>query len=194
MKIIRTPTLFLIIGSVAFMSASQTFAGPAPAARIGKQSPITIQCVHHTNNRYGLPKNLLWAIKEAEGAGNGVVSTNRTGTKNLGSWQHNTITLPELRKYGVTGEALLNSECAAAYVAGWKLAKAHEKFKSWKLAVAAYNAGEGSVLRALKKNPAGHQEISSLDIPPLTKNIYLPHVETALLRFAQEGEPGARNE
>lgn len=180
---------YIFIGVLVFTSFG-AIAAP-PAAPLGKQAPITIQCVHYTSKRYLLPNNLLWAIKEAEGAGPGIVSVNKKQrTENLGSWQHNTITLPELRKYGVTGNALLNSECAGAYVAGWKLRKAFDRFNSWKLAVAAYNAGEGSVVKALTKSASGEQMINAL--PPITKDVYLPHVEAALQRFALQGEPGAR--
>lgn len=184
------PVMRILACAALIIVSANSLAAPPPAAPLGKQSPITIHCVHYTSARYSLPRNLLWAIKEAEGAGPGVVSVNKKeGTHNLGSWQHNTITLPELQKYGVTGNALLNSECAAAYVAGWKLRKAYDKFGTWMLAVAAYNAGEGSVRKALKKGK-GKDVINAL--PPITKNVYIPHVETALLRFAAQGEPGAR--
>jgi hypothetical protein len=176
-----------------FLSA-KAIAGPPPAAPLGKQLPATIKCVHYTEKRYKLPKNLLWAIKEAEGAGPGVISDNpRENTKNLGSFQHDTNTLPDVAKYGVTGKALLYSECAAAYTAGWKLRKSYDKFKSWMLATAAYNCGNNCVNKALNKNP-GYQSINDLSLPDLTKNVYVPHVQTALLRFASNGEPGVRLE
>lgn len=160
------------------------------ALAIGQYAPMTVQCVNYTNARYKLPPNLLWAVKEAEGAGPGVIHTNPNKTKDLGSWQHNTATLSELSQYGVTGEALLHSECASAYVAGWKLAKAYERFKSWKLAVAAYNCGEGCVSKALKKKPTAYHSINELDIPKRTKNIYIPSVEAALYRLSQYGAKG----
>lgn len=58
------------------------------------------------------------------------------------------------------------------------LQKLHVMFGTWDLALAAYNAGEGTVMRAIERNrkkglPTDYQ---SLDLPPETKN-YVPKLQ-----------------
>lgn len=58
------------------------------------------------------------------------------------------------------------------------LQKLHVMFGSWDLALAAYNAGEGTVMRAIERNrkkglPTDYQ---SLNLPPETKN-YVPKLQ-----------------
>lgn len=58
------------------------------------------------------------------------------------------------------------------------LQKLHVMFGSWDLALAAYNAGEGTVMRAIERNrkkglPTDYQ---SLDLPPETRN-YVPKLQ-----------------
>lgn len=67
---------------------------------------------------------------------------------------------------------------AATNAALTYLQKLHVMFGSWDLALAAYNAGEGTVMRAIEKNrkkglPTDYQ---SLNLPPETRN-YVPKLQ-----------------
>lgn len=67
---------------------------------------------------------------------------------------------------------------AATSAALTYLQKLHGMFGTWELALAAYNAGEGTVQRAIERNrsrglPTDYQ---SLDLPPETKN-YVPKLQ-----------------
>lgn len=57
----------------------------------------------------------------------------------------------------------------------------HGKFKDWRLALAAYNSGEGTVQKLLdRRKGAGFDQISG-DLPAETQ-LYVPKVEAALLK------------
>lgn len=55
------------------------------------------------------------------------------------------------------------------------------EFKDWRLALAAYNAGEGTVRRALKQRKAGTFDAIATHLPAETQ-MYVPRVEAVLLR------------
>jgi membrane-bound lytic murein transglycosylase D len=57
----------------------------------------------------------------------------------------------------------------------------HKKFKDWRLALAAYNAGEGTVQRLLQKHKATTFDQISPYLPAETQ-MYVPKVEATLLR------------
>lgn len=67
---------------------------------------------------------------------------------------------------------------AATKAALTYLQKLHNIFGSWDLALAAYNAGEGTVQRAIDKNRANglKTDYASLDLPDETKN-YVPKLQ-----------------
>lgn len=57
----------------------------------------------------------------------------------------------------------------------------HEKFKDWRLALAAYNAGEGTVQRLLKRREARSYDDIAGDLPAETQ-MFVPKVEAVLLQ------------
>ncbi len=69
--------------------------------------------------------------------------------------------------------------CAKA--AAQHLAYLHRQFKDWRLALAAYNAGEGTVRNALKRQRAGSFAAIAPRLPAETQ-MYVPRVEAVLLR------------
>lgn len=68
---------------------------------------------------------------------------------------------------------------AAARVAARYLRQLHEKFGDWRLAVAAYNSGEGTVSRLLKRYGATSYERIATHLPAETQ-MYVPKVEATI--------------
>lgn len=69
----------------------------------------------------------------------------------------------------------------SARAAASHLARLHDKFKDWRLTLAAYNAGEGTVQNLLKKRKATtYDEIASY--LPAETQMYVPKVEATLKR------------
>lgn len=69
----------------------------------------------------------------------------------------------------------------SARVAAALLNRLHEKFKDWRLALAAYNAGEGTVQNLLKKHKASTYDEIARYLPAETQ-MYVPKVEATLKR------------
>jgi len=67
----------------------------------------------------------------------------------------------------------------SARVAATLLARLHEKFKDWRLTLAAYNAGEGTVQNLLKKHRANTYDEIAPYLPAETQ-MYVPKVEATL--------------
>jgi membrane-bound lytic murein transglycosylase D len=57
----------------------------------------------------------------------------------------------------------------------------HDRFKDWRLAVAAYNAGEGTVQRLLERHKARSFDRIAVHLPAETQ-MFVPKVEATLLR------------
>jgi membrane-bound lytic murein transglycosylase D len=68
-----------------------------------------------------------------------------------------------------------------ARAAARNLAKLHARFKEWRLALAAYNAGEGAVRRLLEKHKAKTFDGIATHLPAETQ-MYVPRVEATILR------------
>lgn len=69
---------------------------------------------------------------------------------------------------------------AAAHAAAKYLRYLHGKFGDWRLAVAAYNSGEGTVQRLLKRYDATSYERIAMHLPADTQ-MYVPKVEATIL-------------
>ena len=57
----------------------------------------------------------------------------------------------------------------------------HSQFNDWRLALAAYNAGEGTVQNLLTRHKAATYDAIATHLPAETQ-LYVPKVEAALLR------------
>jgi soluble lytic murein transglycosylase-like protein len=150
----------------------------------GKADPLESRCVEHTSTTWGVPVELLQAIHEVEAGKPGVKHRNPNGSVDLGSMQHNSRTAMALqKKFGVDPEMLLWSECYAVYVSGWELASSAYQHQDWRLAIAAYNAGDTAVERAVKGHGGIPKDISDLNLPHSTKFEYVPRVMEAWARY-----------
>jgi len=69
----------------------------------------------------------------------------------------------------------------SARAAAQHLAYLYRQFKDWRLALAAYNAGEGTVRNALKRQAAASFDAIASRLPAETQ-MYVPKVEAVLLR------------
>ncbi|MEY2466332.1 MAG: rane-bound lytic murein transglycosylase, partial [Verrucomicrobiota bacterium] len=69
----------------------------------------------------------------------------------------------------------------SAHAAAKHLNYLHTKFKDWRLALAAYNAGEGTVQKLLKRSKAQTYDAIATHLPAETQ-MYVPKVEATLLR------------
>jgi soluble lytic murein transglycosylase-like protein len=151
-------------------------------------SSLEPKCAEHTAKVWGVPVALLEAIHEIEAGKPGVTHRNRNGSFDMGTMQHNSRTAADLqRKFGVDPNSLLWSECYAVYVTGWTLATSAYKHQDWQLAIAAYNAGDGAVERAVKQHGGIPKDIGLLNIPDSTKYGYVPRVMDAWARYAARG-------
>ena len=150
----------------------------------GRAGPLEHSCVEHTSRTWGVPAELLQAIHEIEAGKPGVKHRNPNGSVDLGSMQHNSRTAIALqKKFGVDPEMLLWSECYAVYVSGWELASSAYQHQDWRLAIAAYNAGDTAVHRAVKGHGGIPKDISDLNLPHHTKFEYVPKVMEAWARY-----------
>ena len=181
-------TVFLTIFRFDFMAASNRIVLASLVTMIpilGRAAELEPLCAEHTSRIWGVPVALLEAIHEVEGGNPGVTRRNRNGSIDLGAMQHNSRTANDLKnRYGVDPKSLLWSECYAVYVSGWTLATSAYKHKDWRMAVAAYNAGDGAVERALKRHRSIPIDIGELDLPDWTKHHYVPRVMSAWARYA----------
>jgi len=152
--------------------------------------PLDRRCVEHTSRIWGVPAELLEAIHDVEAGKPGVKHRNSNGSVDLGTMQHNSRTAATLqKKYGVDPESLLWSECYAVYVSGWELASSAYQHKDWKLAIAAYNAGDNAVLKAVKSYGGIPKDIRDLKLPKSTRDDYVPKVMDAWSRHENQGKP-----
>lgn len=88
-----------------------------------------------------LLKAIAW--KETKGYVESVGIPLKDGNRAIGLMQINTIHLPELQKYGITKQHLMNA-CVSEKVGAWVLAKCMSKYgRSWR-AVGCYYGGENS--------------------------------------------------
>ncbi len=98
------------------------------------------QCVAAASARYQVPQDLIRAVMRAEGGAVGTVARNRNGSADLGVMQINTIHLPELARYGITREVLVNNACVNIHVGTWILSRELQRGGDFWTNVGAYNS------------------------------------------------------
>jgi membrane-bound lytic murein transglycosylase D len=143
-------------------------------ARSGRYMPM----IHKVFAEAGIPKDLAQvALIESS-----FIPHAHSHATAHGIWQF----MPKTgRQYGLTSNAVIDERSdpeKATRAAARHLAYLHELFKDWYLALAAYNAGEGRVLRAMEKTGLTDfwQLAASGVLKPQTQN-YVPAVIAATL-------------
>lgn len=138
-------------------------------ARSGRYLPM----IHRVFEQEGLPKDLVQvAMIESS-----FLPHAYSPKKAHGIWQF----MPRTgRQYGLTANAVIDERSdpeKATRAAARYLAYLHELFHDWYLAMAAYNAGEGKILRAIEKSGLSDfwQLAGSGFLPTATQN-YVPAV------------------
>ena len=152
-------------------------------ARSGRYIPM----IHQIFEEEGLPRDLAQiALIESSFLVNA-----RSPMKAHGIWQF----MPRTgRHYGLTANAVVDERSdpeKATRAAAKYLSYLHELFDDWYLAMAAYNAGEGKILRAMQRTGARtFWELAATSaIRPQTQN-YVPAVIAATLIARNPGHYG----
>ena len=152
-------------------------------ARSGRYIPM----IHRIFQEEGIPRDLAQiALIESS-----FLAHARSPMKAHGIWQF----MPRTgRHYGLTANSIVDERSdpeKATRAAARYLSYLHELFNDWYLAMAAYNAGEGKVLRAMQRTGAkDFWELSaSGTIRPQTQN-YVPAVIAATLIARNPGHYG----
>ena len=155
----------------ASTAAVVSAVAPAPATEPQDAKAMMIVCLKEIFASEGVPPELVW-IAEVESR---LDPQARSHAGALGLFQ----IMPETaRRFGLRlGQYVderYNPEKSAGAAARY-LRTLYQEFGSWQLAVAAYNAGEGRVGRALRWSPTGTFEEIAPRLPAETRN-YVPRV------------------
>ncbi|WP_349026284.1 muramidase [Methyloglobulus sp.] len=81
-----------------------------------------IECSIQAANHYQIPPLVLLAVAEQEGGKPGQKVRNNNGTYDYGTMQINTVSLMDLRKYGIREHHVLAKGCYPYLLAAWRLA------------------------------------------------------------------------
>jgi len=137
-----------------------------------------MEMIHRIFEEEGIPKDLAQiALIESS-----FITHARSPMRAHGIWQF----MPRTgRQYGLSSNAIVDERSdpeKSTRAAARHLSYLYELFKDWYLAMAAYNAGEGKILRALQRTNAKDfwELASSGAIRPQTEN-YVPAVIAATL-------------
>lgn len=98
------------------------------------------ECLLPAAAYHGVNAHLLLAVLSVESRLNpNAMNKNANGTVDMGMGQINSIHLPELQRYGLNAEHLMDA-CKATYVSAWFLRRGFNRFgRSW-FAAASYHS------------------------------------------------------
>jgi len=102
------------------------------------QSPT--ECLKPAATYHGVNPQLLLAVLTVESRLNpNAVNKNTNGTVDIGMGQINSIHLPELQRFGLNAEHLMDA-CKATYVSAWMLRRGFNRYGNSWFAAAAYHS------------------------------------------------------
>ena len=81
-----------------------------------------VECSIQAARHYQIPALVLLAVAEQEGGKPGHKVRNRNGTFDYGAMQINTVSLADLRKFGIHEKHVLAKGCYPYYLAAWRIA------------------------------------------------------------------------
>ncbi len=81
-----------------------------------------VECSIQAANHYHIPPLVLLAVAEEEGGKPGQKVRNRNGTLDYGAMQINTVSLAELRRFGIQEKHVLVKGCYPYFLAAWRIA------------------------------------------------------------------------
>jgi len=114
-------------------------------------SSAQAMCWHQAAEKYRIEPALLKAIAQVEsGMKTNAVNINANGSYDIGLMQINSIHLPELKKKGISEEALLTDACLSVMTGASILQHMINKYGYTWEAVGAYNAGTSAKRRLLR--------------------------------------------
>lgn len=97
-------------------------------------------CLQPAATYHGVNPNLLLAVLTVESRLNpNAIHKNANGTLDIGMGQINTIHLPELQRYGLNADHLMDA-CKATYVSAWLLRRGFNRYGDTWFAAAAYHS------------------------------------------------------
>jgi hypothetical protein len=80
-----------------------------------------VECSIQAANHYRIPALVLLAVAEQEGGKPGQKVRNRNGTFDYGAMQFNTVSLADLRKFGIHEKHVLAKGCYPYFLAAWRI-------------------------------------------------------------------------
>lgn len=97
-------------------------------------------CIASAASRYAVPVDLVRAVIRTEGGKTGAISGNKNGSYDMGLMQVNSIHLPEMKRYGITRDYLINNECINIHIGTFILHRALSESQDFWRGVGAYNS------------------------------------------------------
>ncbi len=154
-----------------------------------------IECSIQAANHYHIPSLVLLAVAEQEGGKPGQKVRNKNGTYDYGVMQINTVSLADLRRFGINENHVLSKGCYPYYLAAWRIAghiqndvgDIWQRAANYHSRTPTYNrlyrsnlirraAKIASRLEAKQAAPEFTTNLSALTIQPI-KKIYSPQIQ-----------------
>lgn len=97
-------------------------------------------CIDAAAAHYAVPADLVRAVARTEGGTTGQSVGNANGSRDMGLMQVNSVHLPELARYGITRDMLINNECLNIHVGTFILHRELQRDGDYWTNVGAYNS------------------------------------------------------
>ena len=124
---------FARLAALAYIVGHSLMAQASPS--VNQRDCIDYAAAHH-----GVNPVLLRAIAVHEsGLNPSAVARNKNGTRDIGKFQTNSVHLPELARYGISEQHLLDG-CVSAFVGAWHLRRNIDRYGLTWFAVGAYHS------------------------------------------------------